>query len=148
MGVLDGLRVVEFEGLGPAPFCGMLLADLGADVILIERPDGANVGATAIYRRGKRSITLDLKTEAGRGAALKIAANAEALIEGLRPGVMERLGLGPADIRALNPKIVYGRLTGWGQSGPLAPAAGHDVNYVSLSGAAWYAGAAGSPPTP
>ncbi|MBI1365215.1 MAG: CoA transferase [Alphaproteobacteria bacterium] len=148
MDVLQGLRVVEFEGLGPAPFCGMLLADLGADVILIERPDADRAGPAAIYRRGKRSITLDLKTDVGCKAALRILEKAEALIEGLRPGVMERLGLGPDEVRAVNPKIVYGRLTGWGQTGPLAPAAGHDINYVSLSGAAWYAGEAGTAPTP
>lgn len=147
MGVLSGFRLVEFEGLGPAPFCAMLFADLGADVILIERP-GAVGGGAAIFRRGKRSIVLDLKQAAHCNAALKIAASADAVIEGLRPGVMERLGLGPDVLRALNPQLVYGRLTGWGQDGPLATAAGHDINYVGLSGAAWYAGAAGEAPAP
>lgn len=150
MGVLSGIRIVEFEGLGPGPFCGMLLADLGADVILIERRSGAVApgGPAAIFKRGKRSITLDLKNGDARKIALDIAANADALIEGMRPGVMERLGLGPDVVRARNPKLVYGRLTGWGQDGPLSHAAGHDLNYVSLSGAAYYAGAAGETPAP
>lgn len=148
MTMLSGLRVVEFEGLGPGPFCGMLLADLGADVILIERKGGADAGHAAIYKRGKRSIVLDLKNEAARKVALDIIASADALIEGMRPGVMERLGLGPDDACARNKKLVYGRLTGWGQTGPLASVAGHDVNYASLAGAAWYAGAAGAAPVP
>lgn len=153
MSVLSGVRIVEFEGLGPGPFCGMLLADLGADVILIERKSGPSgqgngAGKAAIYKRGKRSIVLDLKQEAAKEIALDLVANADALIEGLRPGVMERLGLGPEQTHARNKKLVYGRITGWGQSGPLAHAAGHDINYVSLSGAAWYAGAAGEAPTP
>ncbi len=147
-GVLSGIRIVEFEGLGPAPFCGMLLADLGADVVLIERKGGMDAGAGAVFKRGKRSILLDLKNETARNIAADIVANADALIEGMRPGVMERLGLGPKDVHARNKKLVYGRLTGWGQDGPLAHAAGHDLNYVSLSGAAWYAGAPGSPPSP
>lgn len=148
MGVLKGLRVVEFEGLGPGPFCGMLLADLGADVILIERPGASGASPATVFKRGKRSIVLDLKAPAHRVAALRIAATADAAIEGLRPGVMERLGLGPADLRAVNPRLVYGRITGWGQSGPLAEAAGHDINYVGLSGAAWYSGAPGETPQP
>ncbi len=148
MGMLSGVRVVEFEGLGPGPFCGMLLADLGADVILIERKGGADPGKAAIYKRGKRSIALDLKNEEARELALEILESADALIEGLRPGVMERLGLGPDEVRARNKKLVYGRLTGWGQDGPLANAAGHDINYASLSGAAWYAGRAGEAPVP
>ena len=148
MGILSGIRVVEFEGLGPGPFCGMLLADLGADVILIERPGAMDVNTGMIFKRGKRSIALDLKKEAGRSLALDILANANALIEGMRPGVMERLGLGPDAVRARNAKLVYGRLTGWGQTGPLSQSAGHDLNYISLSGAAWYAGATGETPTP
>lgn len=147
MGVLTGVRVVEFEGLGPGPFCGMLLADLGADVILIERPEGMS-GPGTIFRRGKKSIVLDLKSEAARKAALALAARADALIEGLRPGVMERLGLGPEEAHAINPRLIYARLTGWGQEGPLARAAGHDINYIGLSGAAWYAGRAGEAPAP
>ncbi len=150
--MLEGVRIVEFEGLGPGPFCGMLLADLGADVILIERK-GAGVqhqgaGGAAIYKRGKRSIALGLKNQDAKNIALDIIANSDALIEGLRPGVMERLGLGPDEARARNKKLVYGRLTGWGQTGPLSAAAGHDINYASLSGAAWYAGAEGAAPVP
>lgn len=148
MPVLNGIKVVEFEGLGPGPFCGMLLADLGADVILIERPDNAGAGAARLFNRGKRSIGLDLKNPAARDAAIRICAGADALIEGLRPGVMERLGLGPDVLMAANPKIVYGRLTGWGQTGPLAQSAGHDINYASLSGAAWYSGQASAAPVP
>lgn len=147
LGILAGIRVVEFEGLGPGPFCGMLLADLGADVILIERP-GGRAGPATIFRRGKRSIALDLKDARAKAAALKILAGADALIEGLRPGVMERLGLGPDEVRRINKRIVYGRLTGWGQTGPLAETAGHDVNYIGLSGAAWYSGRAGDAPAP
>lgn len=145
--ILNGVKIVEFEGLGPGPFCGMLFADLGADVVLIERP-GAAAGPAAIFRRGKRAVALDLKDARARDAALSICGSADALIEGLRPGVMERLGLGPDVVRAANPRLVYGRLTGWGQTGPLSAAAGHDLNYVGLSGAAWYAGAAGAPPVP
>lgn len=148
MSVLSGIRVVEFEGLGPGPFCGMLLADLGADVILIERPENAGAGAAQLFKRGKRSIGLDLKNPAARDAAIRLCAGADALIEGLRPGVMERLGLGPDILMAANPKLVYGRLTGWGQAGPLAQSAGHDINYVSLSGAAWYSAQAGAAPVP
>lgn len=147
MSILSGVRIVEFEGLGPGPFCGMLFADLGAEVILIERPGGMS-GRETIFRRGKKSIALDLKKERAREAALRLISRADALIEGLRPGVMERLGLGPDAARTANKRIVYGRLTGWGQTGPLASAAGHDLNYVSLSGAAWYAGQAGSAPVP
>jgi len=148
MGLLTGVRVVEFEALGPAPFCGMLLADLGADVIVIERQAGAEAQPQAVFKRGKRSIVLDLKNDAARAIALDILASADALIEGLRPGVMERLGLGPEAVHARNRKLVYGRMTGWGQTGPLAQAAGHDLNYVSLSSAGWYAGEAGAAPTP
>lgn len=146
MSVLRGLRVVEFEGLGPGPFCGMLLADLGADVILIGRAGGGAPGA--MFNRGKRVIPLDLKQDKHVAVAIRIAATADATIEGLRPGVMERLGLGPDVLMAANPRLVYGRITGWGQSGPLAQAAGHDINYVSLSGAGWYAGQAGAAPAP
>ncbi|HBK90627.1 MAG TPA: CoA transferase [Parvularcula sp.] len=146
MSVLKGLRVVEFEGLGPGPFCGMLFADLGADVILVARA-GATAGG-ALFNRGKRMIALDLKNPKHVAAAIRIAATADATIEGLRPGVMERLGLGPEALMSANPRLVYGRITGWGQSGPLAHAAGHDINYVSLAGAAWYAGQAGAAPVP
>ncbi|MEM9898243.1 MAG: CaiB/BaiF CoA-transferase family protein [Pseudomonadota bacterium] len=148
MGILTGLKIVEFEGLGPGPFCGMLFADLGADVTLIARSAAAPSGPGAVFNRGKRSIVLNLKDQKHINAAIKIAANADATIEGLRPGVMERLGLGPDTLMAANPKLVYGRLTGWGQAGPYSAMAGHDINYVSIAGAAWYAGALGETPTP
>jgi len=151
VGVLDGLRVIEIAGLGPGPFCGMLLADLGAEVILVERPAGGGadplaLGGNAIVNRGKRSIALDLKNPAAVDALLRLIEGADALIEGMRPGVMERLGLGPQACLARNPRLVYGRMTGWGQHGPLAQAAGHDINYIALSGALHFAGAPGTPP--
>lgn len=136
-GPLAGLRVIEFAGIGPGPFAGMLLADMGADVIVIER--AADVIATAkqprgAMNRGKRSVALDLKSEGGRAAAWRLIESADALIEGFRPGVMERLGFGPEAVTERAPRLVYGRVTGWGQSGPLAQAAGHDINYVALTG--------------
>ena len=151
MGVLSGLRVIEIAGLGPAPFCGMLLADMGADVVLVERAGGKgddllSLGRHAIVNRGKRSIALDLKDAAAVEALLRLVDTADALIEGMRPGVMERLGLGPDACLARNPRLVYGRMTGWGQDGPLAQAAGHDIYYLALSGALWFAGAPGEPP--
>ena len=149
MGVLTGLRVVEIAGLGPAPFCGMLLADMGADVVLVERAGGGDtlsLGRNAIVNRGKRSLALDLKDPAAIAAVLRLVDGADALIEGMRPGVMERLGLGPDTCLARNPRLVYGRMTGWGQDGPLAQAAGHDINYIALSGALWFSGQPGSPP--
>ena len=146
MGVLSGVRVIEIAGLGPAPFCGMLLADMGADVVLVERAGAAggdplSLGRNAIVNRGKRSIALDLKDPAALAAVLRLVDGADALIEGMRPGVMERLGLGPDACLARNPRLVYGRMTGWGQDGPLAHAAGHDINYIALSGALWFSGA-------
>ena len=149
MGALSGLRVVEIAGLGPAPFCGMLLADMGADVVLVERAGGGDtlsLGKNAIVNRGKRSLALDLKDPAAIDAVLRLVDGADALIEGMRPGVMERLGLGPDTCLARNPRLVYGRMTGWGQDGPLAQAAGHDINYIALSGALWFSGQPGSPP--
>jgi alpha-methylacyl-CoA racemase len=150
MGVLSGLRVVEIAGLGPAPFCGMLLADMGADVVLVERAAGQgdplSLGKSAIVNRGKRSLALDLKNPEAVDAVLRLVDGADALIEGMRPGVMERLGLGPDACLARNPRLVYGRMTGWGQHGPLAQAAGHDINYIALSGALWFSGAPGEPP--
>jgi len=151
MGVLSGLRVVEIAGLGPAPFCGMLLADMGADVVLVERgtgraADSLSLGKNAIVNRGKRSLVLDLKDPAAVDALLRLVDGADALIEGMRPGVMERLGLGPDTCLARNPRLVYGRMTGWGQDGPLAQAAGHDINYIALSGALWFSGAPGEAP--
>ncbi len=144
MGPLQGIRIVEFAGIGPGPFCGMVLADLGADVLVVGRrvPNQNtrdvsffNIGRFDLLNRGKRTIALDLKQPAGVAAAVRLIASADALIEGFRPGVMERNGLGPGDCLAHNPRLVYGRMTGWGQSGPLANASGHDVNYLALSGA-------------
>jgi alpha-methylacyl-CoA racemase len=151
MGVLSGLRVVEIAGLGPAPFCGMLLADMGADVVLVERGgaragDVLSLGRNAIVNRGKRSLALDLKDPAAIAAVLRLTDGADALVEGMRPGVMERLGLGPDACLARNPRLVYGRMTGWGQDGPLAQAAGHDINYIALSGALWFSGSPGAAP--
>lgn len=141
MGVLNGVKVIEMVGLGPGPFCGMLLADLGADVIAVERP-AADAGAPrpwALCSRGKRSIILDMKKPGAVDTFLKLIDGADALIEGMRPGVMERLGLGPDVCLARRPALVYGRMTGWGQYGPLSQTAGHDANYVALSGALWLA---------
>ena len=150
MGALSGLRVIEIAGLGPAPFCGMLLADMGADVVLVERGGGAAdplaLGKHAIVNRGKRSIALDLKDPAAVDAVVRLVEGSDVLIEGMRPGVMERLGLGPDACLARNPRLVYGRMTGWGQDGPLAQAAGHDINYIALSGALWFSGAPDAPP--
>lgn len=148
LGPLSGLSVIELEGLGPAPFCGMLLADLGADVVSIGRKSSSSERPAAISERGKRSVALDLKQPEGVEAVLRLCGSADVLIEGFRPGVMERLGLGPEACMARNPRLVYGRMTGWGQTGPLASAAGHDINYISLSGALHAIGRAGEPPVP
>jgi alpha-methylacyl-CoA racemase len=152
-GPLSGLRVIEFEAIGPGPFCGMMLADMGADVLLVDRPQDAKLGLGRerwydSMLRGRRSVTLDLKTGGGVAAALLLAQKADALIEGFRPGVMERLGLGPELLLAHNPCLVYGRMTGWGQQGPLAARAGHDINYIALSGALNAIGRAGGAPVP
>ena len=151
MGVLDGMRIVEIAGIGPGPFCGMLLADMGAQVTLVERAGGKandplDLGKNAIVHRGKRSLALDLKDPQAIDAVLRLIDDADAVIEGMRPGVMERLGLGPEVCLARNPRLVYGRMTGWGQQGPLAQAAGHDINYIALSGALWFSGTPGSAP--
>ena len=140
--VLSGVKFVEFAGVGPAPFCGMLLADLGAEVILVERHDErphAQARPAEVFNRGKRAVRVDLKQPAGVALALRMIDAADGLIEGHRPGVMERLGLGPAICLPRNPRLAYGRMTGWGQHGPLAQAAGHDINYMAVSGALWYA---------
>jgi alpha-methylacyl-CoA racemase len=137
---LLGVRIVEFEGIGPGPLAGRMLADMGAEVTLIARPQGSSVMQRLAdtpdnpLRAGKQVVVLDLKTAQGLTQALDLVAGADALIEGNRPGVMERLGLGPAECAARNPRLVYGRMTGWGQDGPLAQAAGHDLNYVALTG--------------
>ncbi|KZY33319.1 CoA-transferase [Roseovarius sp. HI0049] len=151
--MLQGIRIVEVEGLGPGPFAGMMLADMGAEVIVIHRPVSANPtgSGASLLDRGKRSITLDLKDAGDLETARALICSADALIEGFRPGVMERLGLGPDTFAESNPKLVYGRMTGWGQTGPRAMTAGHDLNYIATSGALWYAGTPGaapvSPPT-
>ena len=135
-GPLAGTKIVEFAAIGPVPFCGMLLSDLGADVVRIDRPGSATAGSGgAITGRGRRSIALNLKNPQDIALAFDLLRKADGLIEGLRPGVMERLGLGPEPVLAANPKLVYGRMTGWGQFGPLADAAGHDLNYIALTGA-------------
>jgi alpha-methylacyl-CoA racemase len=134
-GPLDGVKVVEFQGIGPGPFCGMLLSDLGADVVRIDRKGGGRSSKFDITSRGRRSVAIDLKKPESVEACLKLFEGADALIEGFRPGVMERLGLGPDIALKRNPKLVYGRMTGWGQNGPYAMAAGHDMNYIAISGA-------------
>ena len=152
-GPLAGLRVVEFAEVGPGPFCGMMLADMGADVIRVKRMQAADLGTKTdprlrLTNRGRRHIAVDLKTAEGVGVVRALLARADALVEGFRPGVMERLGLGPAHCLALNPQLVYGRMTGWGQDGPLAQAAGHDINYLALTGVLHALGPANAPPTP
>ncbi len=152
-GPLDGIKVLEFESIGPAPFAGMLLADMGADVLVVDRPESTDLGLKRerwydVMMRGKRSVTLDLKKENAKEAALDLIARADALIEGMRPGVMEKLGLGPEPALERNPKLVYGRMTGWGQSGPLAPRAGHDINYIALAGVLHAFGRKGEAPVP
>ena len=152
-GPLSGIRVLEFEAIGPGPFAGMLLADMGADVLLVDRPRASELGLKRerwmdVMLRGRRSVTLDLKSKDAAGAALELASRADALIEGFRPGVMERLGLGPNACLERNPKLVYGRMTGWGQDGPLAPRAGHDINYIALAGVLHAFGRKGEAPVP
>jgi alpha-methylacyl-CoA racemase len=133
-GPLAGYRIVEFAGIGPGPFACMMLADMGAEVITLDRI-GAKKNLKSVAGRGRKVVELDLKDEAAIGQVLDLLANADALVEGFRPGVMERLGLGPDVVQARNPRLVYGRMTGWGQDGPLALAAGHDINYISVTGA-------------
>ncbi|MFS2126475.1 CaiB/BaiF CoA transferase family protein [Pseudomonas sp. Pseusp97] len=147
-GPLTGLKVIEMVGLGPAPFCAMLLADMGAEVIRVQRP-GQALGERArfdVLARSRRAIALDLRQSEGVETLLQLVEGADALIEGFRPGVMERLGLGPEQCQSRNPKLVYGRMTGWGQSGPLAQAAGHDINYIALAGALHAIGRPGEKP--
>lgn len=148
MGPLHGLKILEIAGIGPGPFCAMLLADLGATVIRIERGDGPPGSRQDVSLRNRRSLALDLKKPEAIQAVLRMAETSDALIEGFRPGVMERLGLGPEVLRARNPRLVYGRMTGWGQEGPMAKLAGHDINYIALTGALHAMGRAGEPPAP
>ena len=149
-GPLSGVKVLELAGIGPSPYACMLLADLGADVLRLER---GNVNASGdpswdLLNRSRDSVAIDLKNEDGRNLVLRLAREADILLEGFRPGVAERLGVGPADIHAVNPKLAYGRMTGWGQDGPLAQRAGHDINYIALSGALWSIGREGERPMP
>ncbi|HET6952606.1 MAG TPA: CaiB/BaiF CoA-transferase family protein [Acidimicrobiales bacterium] len=148
-GPLAGLRVVELAGIGPAPFAGMVLADLGADVTRVDRPGVPNAAARMeVLNRGRRSIAVDLKHPDAAAVVLRLVAGADALIEGFRPGVAERLGVGPDPCLARNPRLVYGRMTGWGQEGPYAAEAGHDITYAAVAGALAHIGRAGQPPTP
>ena len=149
MGPLDGVKVVELAGIGPAPFACMLLAELGAEVLRIERPGGGlamGPPELELVNRGRRNVAMDLKNPAAIDAVLQLVAGADVLVEGFRPGVAERLGLGPEACHEVNPKLVYGRMTGWGQDGPLAQSAGHDIDYLALSGALHLIGRAGGPP--
>lgn len=153
MGPLSGYRIIEMGAIGPAPFCGMVLADLGAEVIRVDRTFEPDLGIRRdpkfdLASRGKRSVAIDLKTTEGKIAFLQLVANADALIEGQRPGVMERLGIGPRECAEVNPRLVFGRLTGWGQDGPLAGAAGHDLNFLALTGALDAIGTKDSGPVP
>ncbi len=155
MGPLTGLKIIEFAGLGPAPYCCMLLSDMGAEVVTIDRkapgwkPAQAEDGNRFnIWNRGRKSVAMNLKADGAVETCLKLIETADALVEGFRPGVMERLGLGPDACLAVNPKLVYGRMTGWGQTGPLSPAAGHDINYIALTGALHSIGRAGEKPVP
>ncbi len=146
-GPLTGFRIVEFAGIGPGPFACMLLADMGAELVTLDRV-GAKKSLKSVAGRGRKVIELDLKDKAAVEQALELLTNADALIEGFRPGVMERLGLGPEVVMARNPRLVYGRMTGWGQDGPLASAAGHDINYISVTGALAAIGTAEKPVPP
>ncbi|HQR49984.1 MAG TPA: CaiB/BaiF CoA-transferase family protein, partial [Steroidobacteraceae bacterium] len=151
MGPLDGVRILELAGIGPGPFCGMLLADLGAEVVVVDRKGGSlpfNAPPKFdVTRRGKRSIAVDLKQPGAAEVILRLVERCDGLVEGFRPGVMERLGIGPEACLARNPRLAYGRLTGWGQDGPLAQAAGHDINYVALSGILYHGGHRDSAPS-
>jgi alpha-methylacyl-CoA racemase len=153
MGPLSGLKVVELAGIGPAPFCAMLLSDMGAEVLRVDRTEAVDLGVPIdprldLLNRGRRSAALDLKTPAGVAVLKRLVAQADALIEGFRPGVLERLGLGPDQCFAVNPRLVLGRVTGWGQEGPLARSAGHDINYIALAGALGLIGPKDGPPVP
>jgi len=147
-GPLSGLKVLEFAGIGPGPFCGMLLSDLGADVVRVDRKGSGRAAPWDITARGRRSVALDLKQPAAVETCLKLIETADAVFEGFRPGVMERLGLGPQVALKRNPKLVYGRMTGWGQTGPYAKAAGHDMNYIAITGALHAIGTTDKPVPP
>ena len=149
MGPLKDIKVIEMAGIGPAPFCGMILADMGAEVISVERITAAGRGSSAdIASRGKKSIAVDIRKPEGQDIIKKLVESADVLIEGFRPGVMEKNNLGPDELLNINPKLIFGRMTGWGQSGPLANAAGHDINYIALSGVLGAIGKKDTPPPP
>ncbi|MTA74812.1 MAG: CoA transferase, partial [Actinobacteria bacterium] len=153
MGPLSGLKIVEVAGIGPAPFAAMMLSDMGADVIRVDRLENSNGGDPAappsdIFNRGRRSIALNLKSAGGLKTLLDLIGQADAVMEGFRPGVAERLGFGPEVCQEINPKLVYGRMTGWGQDGPYALTAGHDINYIALAGVLAHLGREGEKPTP
>jgi alpha-methylacyl-CoA racemase len=148
MGPLTGLRIIELAGIGPGPFCGMMLSDMGAEVIRVDRKSSRPGRSNDVLARNRRSIAVDLKSPEGVETVLRLVESADALFEGFRPGVTERLGLGPDECLARNPKLVYGRMTGWGQDGPLAHAAGHDINYIALTGALHAIGRKGERPVP
>jgi alpha-methylacyl-CoA racemase len=151
VGPLQGLKVVELAGIGPGPHAAMILADLGADVVRVDRPGGLRLGDESLpdpTLRGRRRVAADLKDAEGRETVLRLVERADVLLEGYRPGVTERLGVGPADCHARNPRLVYGRMTGWGQDGPMAARAGHDINYISLTGALHAIGRPGERPVP
>ena len=152
-GPLAGVRVIEIAGLGPAPFAAMMLADMGADVVVVDRADqvtgaGAESAKGMVYTRGRRSVGIDLKNPEGVAAVLRLVDTADVFIEGFRPGVAERLGIGPDVVRARNPRVIYGRMTGWGQTGPMSGRAGHDINYIALAGPLAHIGRRDQPPTP
>ena len=149
-GPLQGVKVIELAGIGPGPYACMLLADLGAEVLRLERgdADASDAPTWDLLNRSRPSVAVDLKNEAGRELVLQLCEQADVLIEGFRPGVTERLGVGPEDVWKRNPKLVYGRMTGYGQDGPLSQLAGHDINYISVSGALWALGRAGDKPVP
>ncbi len=148
MGPLQGFRVIELAGIGPGPFCGMMLSDMGAEVIRVDRVGGSGRRGRDVLARNRRSIAVDLKQPEGVEVVLKLVETADALFEGFRPGVTERLGIGPDDCQARNERLVYGRMTGWGQEGPIAHAAGHDINYIGLAGALHAIGEPGGKPVP
>ena len=149
MGPLTGIRVVEMAGIGPGPFAAMMLSDLGAEVIRVDRLSHKGIGHRAnVLNRGRKSIAIDLKNPRGIGTTLRLIEQADVVLEGFRPGVMERLGLGPEECLSVNPRLIFGRMTGWGQTGPLSQAAGHDINYISIAGALGAMGYADRPPAP
>ncbi|SHJ26328.1 alpha-methylacyl-CoA racemase [Desulfatibacillum alkenivorans DSM 16219] len=150
MGPLEGITIIELAGIGPGPFCGMMLADMGATVIRVERTGPSGLGSLPgdVLARGRKSVAVNLKTPAGQAVVLRLCEKADAIFEGFRPGVAERMGVGPEDCWKVNPKLVYGRMTGWGQEGPMSQAAGHDINYISLAGALHAIGRKGQTPVP